>query len=191
MEDNTVAAEHRESFGKGAARKLRAAGRIPAVLYGRGTDPQHVSLPAHQVTLLVRTANAVFDLDIAGKRQLALVKDVQKDPVRQIIEHLDLVVVRRGEKVQVEVPIHLEGKPFASNLAEQEAHSVTIEVEALHIPEHVLVSVEGLDEGAQVLASAVTLPEGATLVSDPDVLVATVHPPQKAAESGDVAGAEG
>ena len=104
-EDTTVHAELRENFGKGFARRLRAAGKIPAVLYGHGTDPVHVALPGHQMLLLVRRANALIELDIAGKSQLALVKDVQKDPVNQIIEHIDLVVIKKGEKVQVDVPV--------------------------------------------------------------------------------------
>src|SRR5689334_12797631 len=106
---NHLVAEPRDQFGKGAARKIRATGKIPAVIYGHGTDPQHVTLPGHEVTLLLRKANQVLELDIAGKEQLALVKDVQKDPVRQIIEHIDLIVVRKGEKVTVDVAIHLEG----------------------------------------------------------------------------------
>ena len=120
-EDNKVVADQRETFGKGAARKIRAVGKIPAVLYGHGTDPQHVTLPAHQVGLLIRKANAVLDLQIDGKSQLALVKDVQKDPVRQIIEHIDLIVIKRGEKVQVEVPVHVEGEPFAGTIADLDA----------------------------------------------------------------------
>ncbi|MDO9590278.1 MAG: 50S ribosomal protein L25, partial [Microcella sp.] len=103
-----LSAEARESFGKGAARKLRAVGKIPAVIYGHGTDPQHVTLPGHETALLLRKTNVVVTLDIAGDKQLVLVKDVQKDPVRQIIEHVDLIVVRKGEKVIVDVPVHVE-----------------------------------------------------------------------------------
>src|ERR1700712_3846799 len=110
-EDNKIIAEPRTQFGKGAARKPRAAGKIPAVIYGHGAEPQHVSLPGHEVFLLIRKANALIELDIEGKEQLALVKDVQKAPVRQIIEHLDLIVVRAGERVQVEVTVHVEGEP--------------------------------------------------------------------------------
>ena len=101
----------REQFGKGAARKLRAIGKVPAVLYGHGTEPQHVSLPGHETALILRRANAIIDLDIAGKSQLALVKDVQKDPVRQIIEHIDLIIVATGEKVHVDVAVHVVGEP--------------------------------------------------------------------------------
>ena len=152
-EDNKVEAATRESFGKGAARKLRATGAIPAVIYGHGTDPKHVALPAHQVGLLIRKANALLDLQIDGKSTLVLVKDVQKDPVRQIIEHMDLIVIKKGEKVQVEVPVHIEGEPFAGTIADVDAHTLLLEVEATHIPEHIVVSVEGLEEGAQIHAS--------------------------------------
>ncbi|WP_350349405.1 50S ribosomal protein L25/general stress protein Ctc [Agromyces sp. G08B096] len=178
-EDNKIEAGVRESFGKGAARKLRAAGKVPAVLYGHGTDPKHLTLPAHETGLLIRKANAVLDLQIEGKSQLALVKDVQKDPVRQIIEHLDLIVIKRGEKVQVEVPVHVEGEPAAGTIADLDAHTLLLEVEATHIPENVVVSVEGLEEGAQIHAGAVELPKGATLVSDAETLVVNVHTPQK------------
>ncbi|BDZ55837.1 50S ribosomal protein L25/general stress protein Ctc [Agromyces marinus] len=178
-EDNQVVAELRESFGKGAARKIRAAGKIPAVIYGHGTEPKHVTLPGHETALLIRKANAVLDLQIAGKSQLALVKDVQKDPVHQIIEHMDLIVVKRGEKVQVEVPVHVEGESAAGTIADLDAHTLLLEVEATHIPENVVVSVEGLEEGTQILAGAVELPKGATLISDAEALVINVHVPQK------------
>lgn len=178
-EDNKVVAEPRDSFGKGAARKIRAVGKIPAVVYGHGTDPVHVTLPAHQVGLLIRKANAVLDLQIDGKSQLALVKDVQKDPVRLIIEHIDLIVIKRGEKVQVEVPVHLEGESFSGTIADLDAKTLLLEVEATHIPESVVVSVEGLEEGTQILASEVELPKGATLITEPETLVVNVHVPQK------------
>lgn len=178
-EDNKVVAEARESFGKGAARKIRAVGKIPAVIYGHGTDPQHVTLPAHQVGLLIRKANAVLDLQIEGKSQLALVKDVQKDPVHQVIEHLDLIVITRGEKVQVEVPVHLEGESYPGTIADLDAKTLLLEVEATHIPGSVVVSVEGLEDGTQIHAKDVELPKGATLISDEETLVVLVHVPQK------------
>jgi len=178
-EDNKIVAEPRETFGKGAARKIRAAHKIPAVLYGHGTEPRHLTLPGHEVALLIRKANAVLDLQIEGASQLALVKDVQKDPVRQIIEHLDLIVVKRGEKVQVEVPVHLEGEPEAGTIADLDAHTLLLEVEATHIPENVVVSVEGLADGTQIHASAVPLPRGAALLSEADLLIVNVHTPQK------------
>jgi large subunit ribosomal protein L25 len=178
-EDNKVVADARETFGKGAARKLRAAGKIPAVLYGHGTDPKHLTLPGHQVGLLIRKANAVLDLQIAGTSQIALVKDVQKDPVHQVIEHIDLIVIRRGEKVQVEVPVHLEGETYPGTIADLDAKTLLLEVEATHIPENIVVSVEGLEDGTQIHASEVELPAGSTLVSDPETLVVLVHEPQK------------
>ncbi|MDR5698822.1 50S ribosomal protein L25/general stress protein Ctc [Agromyces aerolatus] len=192
-EDNKIVAEPREKFGKGAARKIRAAHKIPAVLYGHGTEPEHLTLPGHEVSLLIRKANALLDLQISGKSQLALVKDVQKDPVRQIIEHLDLIVVKRGEKVQVEVPVHVEGEPAAGTIADLDAHTLSLEVEATHIPENVVVSVEGLEEGTQIHASQVTLPKGATLLSDAETLVVNVHTPQKVdlgEEAGEAEAAE-
>jgi len=178
-QDNKVVADPRETFGKGAARKIRAAGKIPAVLYGHGTDPQHLTLPGHQVGLLIRKANAVLDLQIAGKSQIALVKDVQKDPVHQVIEHIDLIVIRRGEKVQVEVPVHLEGESYPGTIADLDAKTLSLEVEATRIPENIVVSIEGLEEGSQIHATEVELPAGATLVSDPETLVVLVHVPQK------------
>lgn len=188
-EDNKVVADTRDSFGKGAARKLRALGKIPAVVYGHGTEPRHVALPAHQVGLLIRKANAVLDLQIEGKSQLALVKDVQKDPVRQVIEHLDLIVVRVGEKVQVEVPVHLSGESYPGTIADLDAKTLSLEAEAMHIPENIVVDIEGLEDGSQIHAKDVMLPKGATLLSDPDTLVVLVHEPQKV-DLGEEAAAE-
>jgi large subunit ribosomal protein L25 len=176
-DSNKVVAENRDRFGKGAARKIRAAGKIPAVLYGHGTDPQHLTLPAHQLGLILRKANAVLDLDIAGKSQLALVKDVQKDPVHQIIEHIDLIIVRRGEKVQVEVPVHVAGEPFSGTIVVQDLSTVSVEAEATHIPERVVVDVEGLEEGTRITAADLALPDGVALVTDPEALVVAITLP--------------
>jgi large subunit ribosomal protein L25 len=177
-DDNKLSAEKRTEFGKGAARRIRAADKIPAVIYGHGTDPQHVTLPGHQVMLILRKANAVLDLDIEGTSQLALVKDVQKDPVRQIIEHVDLIVIRKGEKVTVDVPVHVEGEPAGDAIFTVDSATLTVEAEATHIPEGFTVSVEGLEEGTQILASEVELPSGVTLVADPETLIVNVTPPQ-------------
>jgi len=190
-DSNKVAAEPRDQFGKGAARKIRAAGKIPAVIYGHGTDPQHVTLPAHQIGLILRKANAVIELDIAGKSQLALVKDVQKDPVRQIIEHLDLIVVRKGEKVIVDVPVHIEGESFPGTIVALDATTLSLEAEATHIPERVVVSVEGLEEGSHILAKDVELPRGSSLLSEPDTLVVAINVPSASAETGTEETAEG
>jgi large subunit ribosomal protein L25 len=178
--ENNVSAELRTSFGKGAARKLRATGKIPAVLYGHGTEPVHLALPGHQVALILRKANAVLDLDIEGTEQAALVKDVQKDPVLQIIEHIDLIVLRKGEKVQVEVPIHVEGESFPGTLASLDENTLLVEVLAISIPERLTIDIEGAVEGTQFFAKDVTLPEGATLVSEPDLLIINVTVPEEA-----------
>ena len=180
--DNKVHAEPREQFGKGFARRLRAAGKIPAVIYGHGSEPVHVALPGHQVSLLVRRANAVLELDVAGKEQLALVKDVQKDPVRQIIEHIDLLVVKKGEKVQVEVPVLMVGEPFSGTIATLDNTTVRLEVEATNIPEHVEADVEGLEDGTHITAADLVLPKGATLLDEPDLLFVAVSIPTVAAE---------
>ena len=169
--NNELAVEVRTQFGKGFARRLRAAGKIPAVIYGHGTDPVHVALPGHETALIIRKTNQVLDLQIEGKSQLALVKDVQKDPVHQIIEHLDLIVVRKGEKVTVDIPVHLEGESAPETSVNQDSNTISLEVEATHIPESVTVSIEGLKEGAQILAKDVKLPAGATLITDPEVLI--------------------
>lgn len=190
-DDTTLAAEIREQFGKGAARRLRAAGKIPAVLYGHGTEPRHLALDGHAVFLLVRKANAVLDLQIEGESQLALVKDIQRNPVLQgipALEHLDLIVVRRGEKVQVDVPVHVEGESAAGTIHNLENTTLLLEVEALHIPEHVTVLIEGLEEGAQILASEVALPKGAELVTEPETLVVGISvPPAPVLEDEDAA----
>ena len=178
--DTHVVAEPRENFGKGYARRLRAAGKIPAVIYGHGTDPVHVSLPGHQVSLLIRRANAVLELDVAGKQQLTLVKDVQKDPVHQIIEHIDLLVVKKGEKIQVDVPVVVVGEPFAGTIANLDNATVLLEVEATHIPQNIEVDVEGLEDGTHITAADLTLPKGASLVVDPETLIVAVSVPTAA-----------
>jgi len=193
--DTKVHAEVRENFGKGFARRLRAAGKIPAVIYGHGTDPVHVALPGHQVSLLIRRANVVLELDVNGTQQLTLVKDVQKDPVHQIIEHIDLLVVKKGEKIQVDVPIVVVGESFAGTIVNLDATSIALEVEATHIPQNVEVDVEGLEEGTHITAGELKLPKGATLVADADVLVVAISVPSAAAadaiEAADEAAAEG
>jgi len=175
--DTKVVAELRENFGKGFARRLRAAGKIPAVIYGHGTDPVHVALPGHQVALLVRRANAVLELEISGSQQLTLVKDVQKDPVLQIIEHIDLLVVKKGEKVQVDVPVVIVGEPFSGTIANLDNATVSLEVEATHIPETVEVDVEGLEDGTHITAADLKLPKGASLVTEPETLIVAISVP--------------
>ena len=188
--DNKIDADLRTKFGKGAARKLRVLGKIPAVIYGHGTDPVHVALPSHQIGLILRRANAVLELEVNGETHLTLVKDVQKDPVRQIIEHLDLIVIRKGEKVQVEVAVHLTGEIVAGNVIDLDIKSLLLEVEATNIPQNVVVDVEGLDVDAQIKAGDIVLPDGAVLISDADAVVISVHLPEAEEEEEVVADAD-
>ena len=180
--DTKVHAEVRENFGKGFARRLRAAGKIPAVIYGHGTDPVHVALPGHQIALLIRRANVVLELDVNGRQELTLVKDVQKDPVHQIIEHIDLLVVKKGEKVQVDVPVTLIGESAAGTVVAQDANTVLLEVEATHIPERVELDIEGLEEGTHITAADLKLPKGASLAVDPETLIVAISVPSGAAD---------
>jgi len=191
MAENHVDADIRTSFGKGAARKLRAAGKIPAVVYGHGAEPLHVAIPAHETTLIARRANALIDLKMTDSQQLVLIKDIQRDPVRQIIEHVDLVIVRKGEKVTVDIAVHIEGDPVSGTMVQLEHNTISVEAEATHIPESVTVNVEGFAEGTQVRASDIALPDGSTLVSAPEMLILTVQQPPKAEEAAPVASEEG
>jgi large subunit ribosomal protein L25 len=191
MAENHVDADIRTSFGKGAARKLRQAGKIPAVVYGHGAAPLHVAVPAHETTLIARRANALIDLKMPDEKQLVLIKDVQRDPVRQIIEHLDLVIVRKGEKVTVDIAVHVEGESFSGTMVQLEHGAISVEAEATHIPESVSVSVQGLEEGAQIHAGEITLPEGTSLLSDPEMLILTIQLPPKVEEAAPVVDEDG
>ncbi len=152
-----LGAEARKDFGKGVARKLRAAGKTPVVVYGHGHDPVHLTVETHPLSLIVRQANALVELKIDGKPQLVLVKDVQKDPVRQLIEHVDFLIVKKGETVEVEVPVVLEGETFPGTTAIQALNTLLIEAPATSIPENFTVSVEGLEEGTQIAAEDIEL----------------------------------
>jgi len=169
-----LTAELRTEFGKGAARRIRRASKVPAVLYGHGVDPIHITLPGHETLLALRTANALLSIEVDGSRQLALPKQVQRDPIKHTIEHVDLLLVRRGEKVTVDVPVHVEGEAAPDTLVVVDANSLSIEAEATHIPQQIVVSIEGLEAGTQILASELVLPEGSTLVVDPDALIVNI-----------------
>ena len=173
---NQLTVTVRTETGKGASRRARRAGKIPAVLYGHGEDPQHVELPGHDFAAVLRHSgtNAVLTLDIAGKEQLALTKSLDIHPVRRNIVHADLLVVRRGEKVVVEVNVVVEGDAAPDTLVTQETNAIEIEAEAMSIPEQLTVSVEGAAPGTQFTAGQVTLPAGVNLISDPDLLVVNV-----------------
>jgi large subunit ribosomal protein L25 len=174
MPEIKLVAEPRTQFGKGAARRIRRDHKIPAVLYGHGTVPVHITLPGHDTMMALKTANALLDIEVEGRTQLALAKDVQRDPIKPVIEHVDLVIVRRDEKVTVDVPVTTEGEAAAETVVTVDAQTVQLLVLATAIPEHVVVPVEGLEAGTQVLASQLDLPEGAELVTDGEVLVVNV-----------------
>ena len=169
-----ISAEKRTEFGKGAARRIRRSDKVPAVLYGHGSDPIHLSLPGHETLLALRQTNAVLTLDVEGEEHLALAKDVQRDPIKRFIEHVDLVVVRKGEKVTVDVSVHVEGDAGPDTLVNVEHATIQVEAEATNIPEYVTVSVEGLPAGTQIHAGDLTMPEGASLATDPESLVVNI-----------------
>jgi large subunit ribosomal protein L25 len=170
-----IQAEARTEFGKGAARRIRRDNKVPAVLYGHGSDPVHITLPGHDTMLALKTANALLMIEVeGGESHLALPKQVQRDPLKGFIEHVDLVIVRRGEKVQVEVAIHLEGEAASDALVVTEHPAVLVEAEATHIPENITVSVEGLEVGAQIHASDLQLPAGSTLAIEPETLIVNI-----------------
>ena len=181
--ENKLTVAVRTETGKGASRRARREGQVPAVLYGHGTEPQHVALPGHEIGLILRKANQVLELKIGGKTELALVKDVQKDPVRQIIEHIDLLVVKKGEKIQVDVPVVVVGEPFAGTIANLDNATVALEVEATHIPQNIEVDVEGLEDGTHITAADLTLPKGATLATDAETLIVAISVPVAALEA--------
>ena len=176
MAEAHIAAETRTEFGKGAARRTRRAGKIPAVLYGHGTDPQHLALPELEFKRALREQgrNAVVTLNIGGTPQLALTKTVVAHPIRPYIEHIDLLMIRRGEKVVVEVGIIVTGDAAPGTLVTQELNSIELEADVSSIPEQIEVSVEGLAIGTQIQASDVTLPEGSLLRTEPEILVVNI-----------------
>ncbi len=182
-----LVATARETFGKGVARKLRAAGKTPVVVYGHGAEPLHLSVETHPLSLIVRHANALIELDIDGKKQLVLVKDVQKNPVLQVIEHVDLVIINKGETVEVEVPLVIVGAPFSGTNALQELNTIRLSVPAANIPEHVEVNIEGFEAGSRVLAGEVKLASDETLLDAPDQLVVQVVEPRGSKEEDEAA----
>ncbi|MFC4910991.1 50S ribosomal protein L25/general stress protein Ctc [Actinomadura gamaensis] len=187
MSEVRIAAEPRTEFGKGAARRTRRAGKVPAVLYGHGTDPVHIALPGHELMLALKTPNVLLSIDIPGKgAELALPKDVQRDPIKGFLEHVDLLAVKRGEKVTVEIPVNLTGDVVAGGVVAQETVQLAVEAEATHIPEAVDVEIGGLEVGTQVHASDVKLPAGATLVTDPESLILQIN--DATASAGDTEG---
>jgi large subunit ribosomal protein L25 len=169
-----LSAEIRSEFGKGAARRIRRADKVPAVLYGHGSDPVHITLPGHELLLALKNSNALLSIDVASDNHLAIPKQVQRDPIKGFIEHADLLIVKRGEKVTIDVPVHVEGDAAGGTLVVLENAHVSVEAEATHIPEAFTLSVEGLDAGSQLLAKDIDLPTGVSLAVDEDLLIVNV-----------------
>jgi large subunit ribosomal protein L25 len=178
-----LTAQPRTEFGKGAARRLRRADMVPAVLYGHGTAPVHVALPGHATMMALKQSNALLNLDVDGKSTLALPKDVQRDPLRGFIEHVDLLIVRRGERVTVDVSLHITGEPAIGALVTTEATTLSLEVEATSIPQSVEFDISGLAIGTQVHAGEVVLPAGATLVTDAEALMINIVDAERAGDT--------
>ncbi len=183
----TLAAEMRNEFGKGFARRARVAGKIPAVLYGHGSDPLHVLLPGHETMMALKHSNALLTIMVNGKPNLTIAKDVQKDYVRRTIAHVDLLIVKKGEKIIVDVPLHLTGEAFPGCVAVLEHMSVSVEAEATNLPDRFEISVEGLTDGQHVTAGEITLPEGSTLLTDAVLTVVFVTETRAAAAEDDEA----
>jgi large subunit ribosomal protein L25 len=167
-------AELRTEFGKGAARRIRRADKVPAVLYGHGTAPIHIALPGHETLLALRTANALLSIEVNGSSQLALPKQVQRDPLKHTIEHVDLVIVRHGEKVTVDVAVHIVGEAGPDTLVVVDHNNVPLEAEATQIPERIVVSVDQLPPGTQILARDLQLPDGSSIDLDPETLIVNI-----------------
>ena len=176
MSEVRLSAETRTEFGKGGARRTRRAGKVPAVIYGHGADPRHVSLVAHDFATAIRKGgtNVLLTLDAEDGEQLAIPKSIQRHPIKGYFEHIDLLAVRRGEKVTVDVPIEISGEVAPGGLLNQELTSVSVEAEATNIPTGFGVSIEGLEIGGQITAGDITLPEGSSLITDPEALVLVI-----------------
>ena len=176
MSAEKITAETRTEFGKGAARRIRRDNKIPAVVYGHGNDPIHVTLPGHSTMMALKRggSNSLLELEIDGKPQLALTKAVQVDPIRRVLEHIDFVAVRQGEKVTVDVRIHIVGDAASETLVVTENTEVQVEAEATHIPEMIEVDIEGLEAGEQIHAKDLALPAGTTLLADPELLIINI-----------------
>lgn len=195
MSEVKISAEPRTEFGKGGARRTRRAGLVPAVLYGHGEKPQHIALPAREFAAAIRHGglNQVFTIDINGASgtTLALPKAIQRDPIKDTYEHVDLIIVKRGEKVQVDVPVTLVGEAARNTLVVNESTTLAIVAEAMHLPSGFEVSIEGLEAGAQVTAGDVTLPRGSELAVEPDFVLAIISQAQTAEQLEGGEAAEG
>ena len=185
MSEVKLSATPRNEFGKGAARRLRRDHLVPAVLYGHGTDPVHVALPGHATMLALKNSNALLTIELNGGTQLALPKDVQRHPIRLSIEHVDLIVVRQGERVTVDVQLHIVGEPGPGGLVTIDLNTLSIEVEATNIPTSIEFNLDGAPIGTQIHASQIPLPEGATLETDPETIAVTVSDVERSVDTAD------
>ncbi|WP_407344425.1 50S ribosomal protein L25/general stress protein Ctc [Pengzhenrongella phosphoraccumulans] len=181
MSEIKLSAVARTDFGKGAARRTRRAGLIPAVLYGHGEQPLHVSLPGHLTMLALKRTNALFSIDFEGKAHLAIAKDIQRDPVKDVIEHIDLLIVAKGEKVSVEVPVKIVGEAFPGTIHFVEMQRIAVEADATNLPSAIEVSIAGLEAGTQIRVGDLVLPEGTTLAEAAEGIVVTIAVPQSSA----------
>lgn len=182
MTDVKLAAVARTEFGKGAARRIRRAHQIPAVLYGHGSDPLHIALPGHETMLALKHSNALLTIELDGKKHLAIAKDIQRDAVRATIEHVDLLSVKKGEKIAVFVPVHVVGESAPGTIHFVETQTLHVEAEATHLPESIEISIEGLEAGTTLRGADVTFPDGVTYLGDPEEPVLAVQAPQAAEE---------
>jgi large subunit ribosomal protein L25 len=190
MADVKISAEVRKEFGKGASRRIRAAGKVPGVIYGHGREPLHVTLPGHEMLMALKSANVLITLDVEGREELVIPKQVQREALRGFLVHVDLLVVEKGEKVTVEVPLVTEGELApGAGMVEHIMATLSVETEATHIPESITVSVAGLEGGTSVLAKDIALPKGTSLAVDPEEIVLQVVQPQ--AEEAPAEAAEG
>lgn len=192
MSEIKLVAESRTEFGKGAARRIRRDHKIPAVLYGHGTDPVHVTLPGHASMLALRHSNALLSIELDGKGQLAVAKDVQRHPVKNVIEHVDLLVVRAGEKISVDINVNVLGESAPGTIHLVEMQTLFIEAEATNLPEEIDVTIDGLDVGEHVYAKDIELPAGSTLLTDPEQPVVLIAEPRSEVAADEAEeGAEG
>lgn len=186
----TLTAEARTEFGKGFARRARAAGKIPAVIYGHGTDPVHITLPGHDTALALKHANALLTIKLGSDETLAIAKDIQRDPVKRIIEHVDLIIVKKGEKITVDVPVHVVGESAPGTIHVQDHSTLQVIAEATHIPEALEANIDGLEEGHNLTAADIKLPAGTELVTDPEAIVVNISVPRSAVAAEDEEAAE-
>jgi large subunit ribosomal protein L25 len=180
-----LTAEPRSEFGKGAARRARVAGQIPAVLYGHGSEPIHVLLPGHDTMMALKHSNALLTITWGKESEMAIAKDVQRDPVKRTIDHVDLLIVKKGEKITVDVPVHVVGESFSGTIHVVEHPTLQVVAEATHLPEVIEVSIEGLEDGAKIHAGELKLPAGTELATDPEALVVAISTPRTSAEPSD------